>query len=96
MDREEQIAARREQIPKKCKGLYDRSLKRGNLRAAVNAFCLECVGWVSDEVRRCTDLACPLYAHRKLNGKYCRINRTSDVSPSDRDDGEIAVESKKE
>ena len=72
--RQEQIAERRKQVPKKYQGLYDRALKRGNLRAAVNAQCLECVAWVSDEVRKCTDLACLLYVHRQLNGKYCHID----------------------
>ena len=73
MDRETQIAERRKQIPKKFRSVYARSLKRGNLRAAINAQCLECVGWVSDEVRKCTDLACPLYVHRKIHGEYCLI-----------------------
>jgi len=72
--RQEKIAERRTQIPKKYRGVYDRALKRGNLRAAVNVQCLECVMWVADEIRQCTDLACPLYVHRQLDGKYCPID----------------------
>ena len=73
MDREAQIAERRDQMPKKFRSVYAKSLKRGNLRAAINAQCLECVGWVSDEVRKCTDLACPLYVHRQINHQHCPI-----------------------
>ena len=35
-----------------------------SLRAAVNAFCIECVGFDAAEVKRCTAPACPLYAQR--------------------------------
>lgn len=73
MNRQNQIAERRKQIPKKYRGIYNKALRRGNLRAAINAQCLQCVGWVSDEVRKCTDLACPLYVHRQLNGEYCAV-----------------------
>ena len=33
-------------------------------RAAVKAFCLECLGWDRNEVSRCTGLACPLWQYR--------------------------------
>lgn len=78
--RESMIERRISQIPKKYQRLYKRALRRGNLRAAVNAQCLECVGWVSDEVRKCTDLACPLYVHRQLDSMYCPISES--ISPA--------------
>lgn len=62
--REEQIAERRAQIPSKYRAIYDRAVKGKGLRAAVDAQCLECVCYKSDEVRNCTDLACPLWAVR--------------------------------
>jgi len=71
--RQEMITERRAQVPRKYKRLYDKALKRGNLRAAVDCQCLECVGWVYKEVRLCTDLACPLYVHRRLNHKHCVV-----------------------
>ena len=71
MNREEKIAERCGQIPPKYRKLYERACRRGNLRAAVSAQCLKCSGWVADEVRNCTDVACPLYAHRQLNGECC-------------------------
>ena len=70
--REEQIAERRAQIPSKYRAIYDRAVKGKGLRAAVDAQCLECVCYKSDEVRNCTDLACPLWAVRPY-----RISRNS-------------------
>ncbi|MFC1532659.1 hypothetical protein ACFL7M_04755 [Thermodesulfobacteriota bacterium] len=32
--------------------------------SAIRAFCLECVCWSPDEVRKCTDTLCPLYIFR--------------------------------
>jgi len=61
---QEQIAQRRAQIPRAYRATYDRAIKGKSLRAAINAQCLECVCWQIDEIRRCTDLACPLYAVR--------------------------------
>ena len=62
--REEQIAERREQMPRSYRATYDKAIKGKSLRAAINAFCLECVCWQIEEIRKCTDLACPLYAVR--------------------------------
>ena len=70
--REEQIAERWAQIPRKYRAIYDRAVKGKGLRAAVDAQCLECVCYKSDEVRNCTDLACPLRAVRPY-----RISRNS-------------------
>jgi hypothetical protein len=64
MDRDEQIAERLHQMPPKYRPAYRRAVKGKSLRAAVNAFCLECCGWQSSEVTRCTDPGCPLYAVR--------------------------------
>ena len=58
------VAERLAQMPKHCRGVYLRAVGGKSLRAAVNAFCLECVTWNRAEVARCTALACPLYACR--------------------------------
>ena len=68
----ELVAERRLQIPRKYRAIYDRAIKGKGLRAAINAQCLECVAWISNEVRNCTDLACPLWAVRPY-----RISRNS-------------------
>ena len=62
--REEQIAERLGQMPRKYRATYRRAVKGKSLRACINTQCLECVGWQSREVAGCTDLACPLFAVR--------------------------------
>jgi hypothetical protein len=64
MDKDSKIAERRAQMPRSYRATYDRAVKGKSLRAAINAQCLECVCWITKEVRFCTDLACPLYAVR--------------------------------
>jgi len=62
--REEQIAERLQQMPKKYRAAYRRAVKGKSLRACINAFCQECCMWQSQEVRLCRDCACPLWAVR--------------------------------
>ena len=62
--RAEKIAKRRAEMPETCRGVYDKAVAGKSLRAAVNAFCLECVGWKRQEITQCTSPACPLYAAR--------------------------------
>ena len=62
--RERQIKERREAMPRRYRPGYDRAVRGKSLRAAVKAFCLECVYWKREEVRQCTCLTCPLYAER--------------------------------
>ena len=33
-------------------------------RTAIKAFCLQCVGYMREDVARCTALACPLHGYR--------------------------------
>lgn len=62
--REVKIAKRRSEIPRAYRAVYDRAVASNSLRAAINAHCLECIGYRTAEVRACTALACPLYAVR--------------------------------
>lgn len=62
--RQLRIAERRAQMPRSYRATYDKAIKGKSLRAAINSFCLECVCWQIEEIRNCTDLACPLYAVR--------------------------------
>jgi len=82
--RQEQIAERRSQMPKKYRRLYDRAVGGRSLRSCVNAMCLECVCWQSREVTLCTDPACPLWAVRPYRS-----------AGSGRDGGFSGAESKK-
>jgi len=49
-------------IPKKYQSMYKRRKK--SRKAAIRSFCLECVGYSENEVKLCTDEACPLFKWR--------------------------------
>jgi len=51
-------------IPKKYRGIYDKAMEGKSRRAAIKAFCLECVHWQKEEIRLCTSPDCPLYLYR--------------------------------
>ena len=63
-ERQEQVEQRRAQMPRSYRATYDKAVSGRSLRAAINSFCLECICWQIEEIRNCTDLACPLYAVR--------------------------------
>ena len=50
------------QVPFKYQALYERRKK--SRKAAIRSFCLSCVGYVSEEVKLCTDPDCPLFSYR--------------------------------
>lgn len=59
------IATEYEQrIPPAHRGRYRRAITGKSRKAAIRAFCLECTGWSSKEVRLCTSPGCPLYRYR--------------------------------
>lgn len=51
--------------PAKYRGLYRKAWEGKSRKAAIRAFCLECVGWSEHEVRLCAAPACPLYEFRQ-------------------------------
>ena len=58
------IAGYRRQIPKLYQGIYKRAMTGKSRKAAMHAFCLECVGWQIKEVHACSDTGCSLYPYR--------------------------------
>jgi hypothetical protein len=58
------IQDRLSSVPKSAKGTYLRAVAGRSRQAAIKAHCLECVGWVRDEVRLCSSPACALWAYR--------------------------------
>jgi len=62
--RETIIAEYEQRIPPSYRDVYRRGISGLSRRAAVRAFCLECVGWMPSEVRKCTVPGCPLYLYR--------------------------------
>jgi len=75
-DRVRQVAERRAQMPKTYRGIYDKAMSGKSRKAAMRAFCLECVGWQIKEVHLCTDRACPLFPYRPTS-------RSSQGAPQD-------------
>ena len=73
--REEQIAERREQMPKIHRANYDKAMSGRSMKAAIKAFCLECVCGQKEEVRLCTDLACALYPYRPYKNSSNRHSK---------------------
>jgi hypothetical protein len=61
---EEKIAKRRADMPSLYRGIYDKAMSGTSRKAAMQAFCLECMGWQRKEVEHCTSPACPLYPYR--------------------------------
>ena len=72
--RQARIAERRQQMPKIHRSNYDEAVSGKSRKAAIKAFCLECVCWQKEEVRLCSSLACPLYPYRP----YRKSNRCSE------------------
>jgi hypothetical protein len=64
MNREEQIQQRLDQMPTSCRRTYKKAVAKKSMRAALNSFCLECVDYQREEIKACTDMACPLWAYR--------------------------------
>ena len=54
----------RDDVPSQHRNVYDRAMRGKSRKAAVRCYCLMCVGWSWDEVRKCSAPACPLYLYR--------------------------------
>ncbi len=62
--RQAKIKQRLSQIPKLHQAIYKKAVSGKSRKDAIKAFCLMCFCWQKEEVRQCTDLACPLYPYR--------------------------------
>lgn len=51
-------------IPKRFRGLYQKAIN-GSRKAAIRFGCLECMGFVSGEVKRCSRPECGFYHYRE-------------------------------
>ena len=59
------ILKRLDAIPQKYRNIYIKAFSgKASPRQAIKAFCLECVYWQKEEIRKCTCPACPLYRLR--------------------------------
>ncbi len=87
IERQEKIAERRADMPKVYRSSYDKAVSGKSLRAAVNSFCLECCMWEREEVRRCTSLACPLYAVRPYQRSSKKASEGPDFGAESKNSG---------
>ena len=53
-------------IPKKHQKQYTRAMTGKSRKAAMDFKCSECMGFVSSEVKLCTDTGCSLYPYRPM------------------------------
>lgn len=52
-------------VPESWRKLYDKCLAvKTSPRSAIKMQCGECVGYIRDEITRCTDTGCPLFGYR--------------------------------
>lgn len=64
--RKQMVGRRRSRMPKYLRGLYDKAVKGESMKAAITAFCHECVGYQHSAIADCASLACPLWAFRPI------------------------------
>ena len=50
--------------PARYRTIMERAFTTNRKSLAIKAFCLRCVGYEREEVRRCTSFGCPLWTHR--------------------------------
>ena len=67
---EQRIAKRRERIPVKYRGNYDKAMTGKSRKKAILAKCQDCCCWQMSEVKRCETVDCPLwlYTHNGNRG----------------------------
>ncbi len=81
----QRIVKKRADMPKKYRGLYDKAMSgEASPRQAIKSFCLECTGWVKEEVRLCTGAACELYNYRPcLTSESCQAPDSATLESQD-------------
>ena len=79
------IRQRLADMPSSCRRTYLQALTGKSKRAAIKAFCLECVGWERVAVAECTASACPLYLYRPFGryGGFPKSNQSIQGGPPD-------------
>ena len=77
---QEQIAKHRAEMPRQYRNVYDVAMAGRSLRAAVNSQCIECMGYVFNEVKQCCSPQCPLFPYRPLLGTSYGISGVGQIS----------------
>ena len=87
MNRQEKIDKRLSQIPPIHKAVYKNAITGKSRKDAIKAQCLECCGWQKEEVRLCTDLACPLYVFRPYKQRSKDSDNQLSFAPESKNSG---------
>lgn len=53
-----------DQAPTSYRGAFKRAYNGRSKAAGIKAFCLQCVGFLRNDVRDCTSKGCPLWPYR--------------------------------
>lgn len=71
------------QMPPMYRAKYKRAISGRSMRAAIDSFCLECMGYSRTEIPVCTDTGCPLYSYRpyqKSEVAHDRVNNDQELT----------------
>ena len=60
----DKIKNRLKDMPMSCRNNYKMAISGRSRKAAVKAFCLECMGWERTEVHNCNTITCPLHPYK--------------------------------
>jgi hypothetical protein len=60
----EKIEGRASEFNPQTQKVYERAMTGRSRKDAMTAFCVMCMGYNPNEVKNCTDPACPLYPYR--------------------------------
>ncbi|HPC93310.1 MAG TPA: hypothetical protein PLU87_00075 [Sedimentisphaerales bacterium] len=70
-------------VPRRFQRLYRLAMTGRSQSAAIRSLCLECMAYVANAVRDCTDTGCPLFAYRLTGRKTpTAVETTHSVAPT--------------
>ena len=76
-------------ISGKFRDIYILAISGKNPLAAIRSFCLECCGYSTVDVGRCTDKTCPLYKYRSKFNQFGLYNKNHDIKQWSEDENKL-------
>lgn len=67
----------KQSVPISQRNKYKKAVAGSSRVAAMEVFCVECMGWVATEVKNCEAFTCPLWPYRAV------FRRSLDQSPEE-------------
>jgi len=53
-------------MPTRYRSMFREAYTKRSLESAVHCFCLSCINFQVEEIKKCTSLTCPLYEYRTI------------------------------